>query len=57
MKWIDRNEELPPDGMLVLIFSPIYPEGNSMRFRVMDSQFVRISTDATHWTKLEGPEV
>ena len=55
MEWIARDEELPPEGIKILIFSPEYPEGNPMRFRTIESQFFRQLTDATHWARLIGP--
>jgi hypothetical protein len=55
MKWNDREVEAPPEGTQILIFSPAYPEGDSMRFRTMDSQFFKLVTEATHWAQLEAP--
>jgi len=40
---------MPPIGIRILAFSPVYPPGDVMRHRMMDSQFFRISTEATHW--------
>ncbi len=57
MIWIDRDEEMPPEGMQILVFSPEYAEGQPMRFRIMDSQFYRLATDATHWATLETPQL
>lgn len=60
--WIDREEELPPRhrkgdaAVRVMVFSPEYPPGHEMRYRIVDSQFVRIMTDATHWTELSPPD-
>ncbi len=55
MKWIDRNGRVPPEGAMVLVFSPAYPEGHPMRYRTIDAQFFGITTEATHWAMLEGP--
>ena len=57
MNWIARKERMPPEGVQILVFSPNYPEGNSMRFRTLDSQFYQMTTDASHWTVLEAPKV
>ena len=59
--WIDRNDEMPGEELLkkgsrILIFSPVYPEGNGMRYRVAESQFFKFMADATHWALLIGPE-
>ena len=54
--WISKTDELPILGVRVLVFSPEYGADDPMRFRVMDSQFVRISGEATHWIYLTGPD-
>lgn len=50
--WIDVST--PPECGRVLTFSPCYEVGHAMRFRIMDSQFVRISKEVTHWMDLEA---
>jgi hypothetical protein len=37
----------------ILTFSPIYPKGHEMRFRIMDARFFNISSEATHFAILE----
>ncbi len=49
----NRSDVEPPAGVRILAFSPVYPVGHEMRFRVMDSQFLRIMKEATHWMELE----
>jgi hypothetical protein len=39
----------------MMVFSPVYPEGDPMRFRILDGQFFRLSPGATHWAILESP--
>ena len=51
--WVECKERLPQSGR-VLVFSPLYAVGDPTRFRVMDAQFVRISTEATHWMDLDA---
>ena len=51
--WVEYKERLPQSGR-VLVFSPLYKVGDPTRFRVMDAQFVRISTDCTHWMDLDA---
>ncbi len=51
--WVECKDRLPQSGR-VLVFSPIYNVGDPTRFRVMDAQFVRISTEATHWMDLDA---
>jgi len=51
--WVECKERLPQSGR-VLVFSPLYKVGDSTRFRVMDAQFVRISTEVTHWMDLDA---
>lgn len=55
MNWVSVKDALPEGNHRVLVFSPAYDEKNDMRFRIMGGEFVRISTEATHWTYLEGP--
>jgi hypothetical protein len=62
MKWIkinkkDGTKKLPPDdGERVIIFSPCCKKGSPDRMRYIDPQFVRILTDATHWSYVEEPK-
>jgi hypothetical protein len=56
MKWIPREGKLPPKYARILVFSPCYNDGDSMRYRVMDSDFFCLATDATHWALLEPPK-
>lgn len=46
---------LPLDNVRVLTFSPAYPEGDPMRFRIMDARFVRICIEVTQWSYLVAP--
>lgn len=43
----------PPTEVRVLAFSPAYPVGHDMRFRVVDSRFLKIMGEVTHWMELE----
>lgn len=54
MKW-HSTKHLPKEyGRRVLLFSPVY-KTEADQFRLIDSQFVRICKDATHWAYLEKP--
>lgn len=44
---------MPEHGRRVLTLSPVYPVGDCSRFRIMDGQFVRISTEVDSWIYLE----
>ena len=57
MNWIAVAARLPEPGFRVLTYSPVY-EGKDpvMLYRVMDSQFVRISGEVTHWCIPTPPE-
>lgn len=44
-----------PEG-LILVFSPVYPQGHSMRIRMIDSRFLRFATEVTHWAAIQDPE-
>lgn len=52
MRWFSIKTS-PPDNERLLTFSPDYPVGDVMRFRIMDSQFLRLCKEITHWCLLE----
>lgn len=49
---IENNE--PPYGKRIMIFSPVYPAGDVMRVRIVS--WVTRMTDATHWRELDEPD-
>jgi len=51
MNWIAVKDLLPPNEGRVLTYSPAYQgqPDDTMLYRLMDAQFVRISTEVTHW--------
>jgi len=53
--WVTR-ETLPEDGRRVLTLSTVYPRGDGLRHRIMDSQFVRICSEVDFWAYLEEAE-
>ena len=55
LTWQDVTKK-PPEGVRILVFSPVYPFGKTMRFRLMDSEFLGTLTDATYWAELQGPD-
>lgn len=55
--WISVKDRLPEDDVYVLIYSPCYPKCDQMNRRLILGQFVKISTDATHWQPLPPPPV
>lgn len=51
-QWVMRSDRLPPDGLRVLTYSPIYDvDGGdpTMAYRLMDSQFVRVCSEVEQW--------
>jgi hypothetical protein len=44
-----------PDIGKVIVFSPCYPANDNMHIRIIDAQFCKILTDATHWQPLPPP--
>lgn len=56
LKWVKVIDLLPKSGKRVLIFSPCYNKDNPMRIRIVDADFVKICTDATHWAYIPEPE-
>lgn len=57
LKWFKRGEKEPPENLRIAVFSPVYPIGDNFRVRLIDSQFWRISEDATHWAEVIEPEL
>ena len=51
MKWYSIKETPPNERLLT--FSPVYSIGDVMRFRIMDSQFLKLCKEVTHWCPLE----
>jgi hypothetical protein len=51
MKW--RSIKDTPPNERLLTFSPVYPVGDVMRFRIMDSQFLKLCKEVTYWCPLE----
>lgn len=57
MKWINVDKEQPKDNKRILIYSPDYKDiDGAMLFRIIDSKFLKIITDAKYWTYLSPPE-
>lgn len=52
--WISVKDRLPKECRC-LVYSPIYNENSEMTMRIIDSQFVKLLTDATHWMPLPEP--
>lgn len=56
MEWVKKEDYKPSrSGERVLAFSPDYVNDDPMRFRTMDSQFLKICSDVTHVAVLEEP--
>lgn len=58
IKWRGRSEGLPVenDNRQVLVFSPVYPKGNHMRYRLMGAQFVKFCEEVTYWVYMDDLE-
>lgn len=54
IQWYERTIS-PENGTKILIFSPEYPEESGMRKRIIDSQFLKICLEATHWSYISEP--
>jgi len=55
LNWKEIKKERPTTG-IILIYCPSYSIDDTMRYRVIDSSFLNVCTDATHWCKLTSPE-
>jgi hypothetical protein len=54
MEWHSTKNPPKEYGRRVIIFSPLY-KTEVDQFRLIDSQFVKICKDATHWSYLKKP--
>ena len=52
--WRDRSDKSYYNEKRILIFTPCY-EDVTMRWRIIDSQFMDLCTEASHWKKLDEP--
>ena len=50
---LNDRSTLPSRGQKVLCFSPTYQEGNAMRWRVMDGEFVEMCEEVEGWMSCE----
>ena len=55
LDWKCIKEEKPAEGR-ILVYSPTYPVGDSMRYRIIDSSFLSICKEVTHWCELTNPK-
>lgn len=55
--WRERADDaaLPAAPERILIFSPDYPAYDAMQVRVIDVNFFKICTEATHWAPINIP--
>ena len=58
MKWRSVKKEMPPEDedRQALAFTPVYPVGSPMRFRLMGSRFIRACEEVSHWTYVDELE-
>jgi len=53
MKWLSvKKDGTPNRDERVLTYSDVYKDRPELAFRLMDSQFVKICTEVTHYTYL-----
>jgi len=58
MNWKSiARDGYPEIGKRVLTFSDVYEDDDVNIYRLIDSQFVKICSDVTHWLYLEKPEL
>ena len=57
MKWFNIYKDGTPNrGERVLTYSECYKNSPELAFRILDSQFVKLCSDVTHYTYLRKPE-
>lgn len=52
--WRDRSDKSYYNEVRILIFTPDY-EDVTTRWRIIDSQFMDLCKEASHWKKLDEP--
>jgi hypothetical protein len=53
--WLERSDKSYYNKLRILIFTPDYNDP-VMRWRIIDSQFMDLCKDATHWKTLDDPQ-
>jgi hypothetical protein len=58
VKWQSVKKGFPEGDLnrRVLTFSPAYPKGDHMRYRILAAQFVEICKEVTHWIDVDDLE-
>ena len=51
--WHLTDEEMPEPHRRVLTFSPIYPQGEPVRYRILEGQYVKLTKEVRMWAYLE----
>ena len=54
MRWRPKTET-PKNGVRILVYSSCYHINDPMRFRILDSQFWKLLTDADYWAYIVEP--
>ena len=55
LMWNKLTDKEPSVGERVLTYSKVYVDTTEMAFRIIDSQFIHICNEVTHWCYLEEP--
>jgi hypothetical protein len=55
MQWVPIAEAKIDKCTRVMTFSPVYAEGDPMRYRIMDQQFLKLCGDVTHVAIIKPP--
>lgn len=56
LKWKNVKRELPVSPTSrILVYSPIYPVGDTMRYRIINASFLEKCKEVTHWCMLVNP--
>ena len=57
IKWVSRRKEgAPKIGKRVLAYSEIYKDKDGLEYRILDSQFVKLCNEVTHYAYLTPPK-
>ena len=57
MKWMSVKEDgMPLFGCRVLTYSIEYSKKPELAFRILDSQFIKLCSEVTHYAYLDAPK-
>ncbi len=56
MNWVSKSDYLPQAFERVLVFCPAYNNDDNLRYRIVNSEFVAMMSEVSHWAYIIDPE-